>query len=320
MYQNPYGIIAADYYLPGTPVDVRDWAPLLGVAPELVQALISNGCRYFHMGEGESDLSLSMAAFERLLKRAGIAAREVDYLIHANTQPFSIPEPPRSVVAELAAAFDLQPKLAFGITHLGCASVFAAIEAACALLQSDPDAHYVAIVTADRVFDEPFRLRKDQGIQSDGSSALLIGRGEGLGRLASLCLRYFPKLDGGPASPQFEALHGTFNWAYTKTATAEALQQARLTMRDIGIFLPTNSEAPLWLSLGRSLGAEDHQMFTENTRRRGHACCANLAINLVDAGFEHLAAGHPVLAAAQSNNGAYAAFTLLPPGATAEGR
>ena len=76
----------------------------------------------------------------------------------------------------------------------------------------------------------------------------------------------------------------------------------------------------------RSEGAFDlaeGTVYLDNVTARAHACCADFAVNLVDRGFERLAAGGVQLVFAHSNVGAYAALTLWPPASPAaahEGR
>jgi hypothetical protein len=62
----------------------------------------------------------------------------------------------------------------------------------------------------------------------------------------------------------------------------------------------------------RALDLPIERIFLDNIRLRGHACCADLAINLVDRGLPLLSAGGTIVFCGQSNIGSHAALTLLP--------
>jgi len=306
------GIVDAAYYLPGEPVDVRQWGPKVGLSSAMLARLEENRCRYFHQSHAEDDCDLASGAVKRLLASQAVDPMHVDYLIHTQSQPFSIPAPPRSVLSELAARFRFRPRLAFGLGQLACAGIANAIEVARRLLEQDPAARHALVVTADRVFGGPVhRVRADgASLQSDGASAVLLGREQVKARFRDAFIRNFSRLAEGPSSASMNLLIGKLSWVYTRRVLFEAQQRLGFPVSTLGALLPTNADAPYWKRFAPQLGIDYDRVYLENVGRRGHACCADFAINLVDTGFERLARGETVLCLSQSNVGAYGALTL----------
>ncbi len=311
------GVAAVAYHLPGARQDLLDWAPRHEVPDEQLQALLGSGCRYFYEGPEQSDAELIAAAIERLAPPQPDWLRDVRYLIHAHTEAFSMPAPPSSILAELVGRFGLQPRLAFSVCQVACASVIQAVARAEQLLCGDADARYALVVTADRVFgNAKYRLRQRSGVQSDGGSAILLVRADA--GIAVQCLvgpasfKNFSRLHDGPTSPANVAAIGRYTWLHTKQLVQRHCQQSGLPLESVGRFLPINADRQYWTRIARSLRLPDERFFLDNIGARGHACCADLAINLVDVGLEHVQRGEPVIACGQSNVGAYAALTLLP--------
>lgn len=306
------GIIDAGYYLPGEAVDVTEWGAKVGVSDLLLGKLLDNRCRYFHQSYGEDDCDLATGALRSLLARHPVDPAQIDYLVHTHSQPFSIPAPPRSVLSELMGRFSLSPKLSLSVGQLACAGIVTAIEVASRLLEQDPAARYALVVTADRVFGGPqHRVRKDGGsLQSDGGSAILLGRGAVRAHLRDALTRNFSRLAEGPSSPAMDMLIGKLAWVYTRRVLFEAQQRLGRPVNSLSGLFPTNADAPYWKRFAPQLGIDFDIVFLDNVMRRGHACSADLAVNLVDAGFDRLAGGATIMCLAQSNIGAYGALTL----------
>lgn len=308
------GIADLAYYLPGPPVDIVPWAAQRKVAPELVEQLLASGCRFFHEGPESSDAELIGAAIDRLSPRAMQLLPEVSYLIHAHTEAFSMPAPPSSLLAELVLRFGLKPKLCFSVGHLACASVIGAIDWATRLMSADRNAAHALVVTSDRVFGKAaHRIRQDAGIQSDGASAILLSRTDLRCRLGPATFKNFPRLHDGPSHPENIELIGLYTWLHTKQLFEEHAERCGLALSSYGQVLPINADRHYWVQIAKAMKVPEELFFLENIRVRGHACCADFAVNLVDCGMDRLQRGEAVVACGQSNVGAYAALTLLPP-------
>jgi hypothetical protein len=305
------GILDAAYFLPGPVLDLIPWAAQNAVSDEAVQELLENGCRYFHAGPEHSDVALMSAAVDQLALRHPAALEQVRYLVHTSTQAFSVPAPPSSVLTEIIRRFDLKPTLSFSLVHLACASVVAAIDHAARALAADRNANYALVVSADRVFGGPaHRIRQNAAIQSDGGSAILLAKQGFRARL-------------GPASVQTHAklhhevrelgLNPVYMWLNTKRLLTTHSREAGVALTGYAALLPTNADKPCWLKVSQSLGLSDDAFFFDNTRDRGHACCTDFAVNLVDHGFALLDRGQNVASCAVTNIGAYSMLSLFPP-------
>lgn len=306
------GIRAAAYCLPGPAIDVLEWAPAQNVAPGLIERLLANGCRYFHDGTGMSDADLVANAIDRLRPQCAFDAREVAYLIHAHTQPFSVPAAPDSVLSCIVGRFSYRPKLSFSVEHLACASVVHAVEWGARLLETDRQARYALIVTADRVFGAATqRIRQDATIQSDGGSAVLLAREDVRCWLGSTVTVGFTDLHEGPSTPENVARVARYTWMQT-TKLLRKLGDGGLALSEYGVFLPINADRRYWRLIARALELPEERFYLDNIRNRGHACCADFAVNLADESFARLEAGEVVAYCGQSNIGAHGVISLFP--------
>lgn len=310
--QDLIGLVDVAHGLPGPAIDIVDWVQGQNVAPTVIDQLLENGCRYFHDGTDQSDAQLIGLAVDQLIER-GLNPADVAYVIHAHTEAFSMPAPPVSVLSQLAARYGWRTRMAFSVGHLACASVGNALQWAATLLRRDPQARYALVVTSDRVFGQAnHRIRQTAGIQSDGGSALLIGRDKLLAVLDHITVRNHAELFDGPSNALNAAAIARSAWVQTKQLLQAHASACELTVAEMGEILPINADRPYWLAIGKSLGLGPEHFFLDNIGHRGHACCADLAVNLVDRGLSLLAAGRRVVYCAQSNVGAYAAIGFRP--------
>jgi 3-oxoacyl-[acyl-carrier-protein] synthase III len=316
-----FGLVEAGIALPGEPRDIVEYARAEGVDEARVQALLGHKVRWFHMDEDQSDADLAAAAIEDLCARLDDRSwlRRVTYLIYAHTQAFSMPPPPESLLSDLLGRYgDLRPSLSFSVEHAACASAVMALEWAARLLHQDgaPDA-LALVVTSDRVFGRAaFRIRQDGGVQSDGASALLVGARALRCRFAGITISTCNKLHEGPSSPQNEAAIARTTWLQTRQMLREHSRLTGLAFADAASILPINADWQYWVKIAAALHIDADKFYFDGITQRGHACCADLAVNLIDRGFALVEAGGWVVFCGQSNVGAYAVLTLLPPGHT----
>jgi len=306
-----FGIVGAAYHLPGEPNDLCEWGPRMGVSNARIDRLLDNGCRYFHNATAESDADIVVHAVERLLLESGIDARSVAYVIHARTQNFSIPAAPHSLLGEVCVRIGIAPTLAFSVSQLACASIIAAVDTAIRLLCGDRSASYALVTSCDRVFGSAaHRLRQDSGIQSDGGSAILIGRHHVRSWISAIAVRSYPGLHSGPCTPTMGRLIGSMAWRHTAEVLDSLDEDRGGGLLDVDALLPTNADIPSWRTLLRSRHVPPDILFEDNARRRGHACCADLAVNLADEGLRRAGEGQRVMCFSQSNVGAYGYLVL----------
>ncbi len=313
-----FGLMEAGICLPGLRRDIVDYARAEGVDGERLQTLLDNKVRWFHMDEDQSDAEMISSAIEDLCARLGGRdwLRRVTHLIYAHTQSFSMPAPPQSLLSELLGRYeDLQPALSFSVEHAACASAIMALEWAARLLhEADAPDALALVVTSDRVFgNATWRIRQDGGVQSDGASALLVGARELRCRFAGITISTYDKLHEGPSSPENEVMIARTTWLHTRQMFREHARLTGLDLSQAAAILPINADWSYWVKIAHALRIDPGLFYIDGITERGHACCADLAVNLVDCGFALVQAGGWVVFCGQSNLGAYAALTLTPP-------
>ncbi|MDO5691105.1 MAG: hypothetical protein Q4G70_01300 [Pseudomonadota bacterium] len=278
-----------------------------------MEQLLRNGCRYFHDGSHCSDLDLICIAVDQLMAR-GLNPADVAYVIHAHTQAFSAPAAPVSVLSQLAQRYGWRTHMSFSVTHLACAAVGNAIQWAADLLRQDARARYALVVTSDRVFGQAgYRIYQNSGMQSDGGSAILIGRESLLGVLDRVTVLNYTQLFEGPSDAANIAAIARLTWLQTKKLFQQHAQDCGLPVDQMGTLLTINAALPYWKLIAKSLGLGMDQFFLDNIGKRGHAYCADFAVNMADEGVRLLSEGQRVVYCAQSNVGAYAAIGWRPP-------
>lgn len=309
------GIAAIAYELPGDPVDIVDYARAENLPEDLLERLLGNGVRWFYDGSDRSDFALIAAAVDRIVAERGTDwLRETGVLIHARSQAFSTPAAPVSLLGELAAHYGMCPAWSFSVEQIACAGVVQALRWASRLLTADPALRYALVVTSDRVFgNAKYRVRQDAGVQSDGGSAILVGRSDLLCRIGSITMTTYGDLHEGPSTPALAAALARSTCVQTRQAIAEHAVQAGQPIGSYARILPVNADRHYWVQIARSLGVDPAKMFLDNIGLRGHACSNDLAINLVDAGLADIRRGGSVLYCGQSNLGIYAQITFAPP-------
>jgi hypothetical protein len=313
-----FGLVDAGIALPGAPRDIVEYARAEGLDEDRVQTLLAHKLRWFHMDEDSSDAELIAAAIEDLCARLQDRTwmSRVTQLIYAHTQAFSMPPPPESLLSDLLGRYeDLRPSLSFSVEHAACASAIMALEWAARLLHEDgaPDA-LALVVTSDRVFgNAAHRIRQDGGVQSDGASALLVGSRALRCRLGGITISTHNALHEGPSSAANEAAIARTSWLQTRQMLRDHGKLTSLDLADAAAILPINADWHYWVKLAGALHIPPDRVYVDGITQRGHACCADLAVNLVDRGFALMDAGGWVVFCGQSNLGAHAALTLLPP-------
>ena len=306
------GIIDAGYFLPGTKMDVCKWGPVNGVCDIRIERLLSNGCRYFYASTDYSDSELIINAIRSLTKK-GYDLSSVRYVIHASTQPFSVPAAPDSILSKVLCKLRLKVDLCFSTYQLACASVMSGIDWAGRMLSTSHSGAQALVVTSDRVFgDANYRIRQDGVIQSDGASALLLGNMNYRYPIERIDFVHFPKLHEGIGVNNNDKLASRYTWMHTKHLFQTHNTKTGIPLSDYSTVLPVNADKYYWQLIAKALGVSENLFFTKNIRERGHACCADFAINLVDHGFACLEKGGLISACSQSNIGSHGILTLSP--------
>lgn len=310
-----FGIIGVNHYLPGPPEDIVRWGPMNDVSDGLVEKLLEHSCRHFHVSDPEEDdLSLVSSAYQKLLSEHCFSSDDVSIVIHARTQAYSVPPAPKSLVVDFVNAYGLKPDLNFSVTHLACASVINAVWLATQYLRSQTTDSLGLILTSDRVFGGgEYRMRQNSGIMSDGASAMLIGRKNVIAQVKRMCVDNNARHHAGPVNDDAARAIGQSAWYETRAVLHQTVSKAGLSWNDVKHVLPTNADAHYWSMIERTSGLGEGAVNLENIARRGHACSADFAVNLVDVGLDLIKGGETIISCGQSNVGAHAALLLTPP-------
>ncbi|MGA4950581.1 3-oxoacyl-ACP synthase III family protein [Streptomyces lydicamycinicus] len=170
MSQQSIGILGTGSYVPERHVSNAEVAARVGVDEEWIARKTQiGGRRYAAADEATSDLGLH--AGTAALKRSGLAAGQIDYLILATSTPDS-PQPPtayhvqRGLGADAAACFDI---------NVVCSGFVYGLELARSLVASHPGSHAL-VVAADvysRILD--FSDRRTAVLLGDGAGAAVVG-------------------------------------------------------------------------------------------------------------------------------------------------
>lgn len=309
------GIEAAAYEFPGERQDIVDWGPQHTLPAQRIAAICKSGCRYFHAAHEIDEVELAKRAVARLQAETGFKAADIGALFHVHTQQFSTPAAPRSLPLEVASAFGIKPFWVGSLAQLNCSSIGGAIRMAEALMNVHAEMQSVLIVSSDRVYGERFRLRQLSGIQSDGAACLLVTRNTRRNRIGALILRNYGRWYlGSDTNSAVEREMINLEWHYTRKVMQEAVAGCGIALSDFSCILPHNSDHKGWNSICNAMAIPHASLYPDNILQKGHACCSDLAVNLVDVGLDKVDAGGHLMSITQSNSGAFSALTLHPAG------
>jgi len=309
------GIAAMQYELPGPAIDIVDYGKSEGVSEARIERLLDNGVRYFYDGTDRSDSDMVIAAVNKIIDERGSDwLTDVSYVIHARTQAFSTPPPPTSIPSDVCAHFGIEPKLSFGIEQLACAGVVRALDWARRLLILNKEARYVLVITSDRVFGNyKYRLRQDGGVQCDAGTAMLVAKEDLLCQFDAFSSKSFNGLYEGPSTAKLEAEIARMTLSQTKESLEKHALKSETGIGEFSRLLPINADRIYWEKIADYLGVNREAFFLDNIERCGHACCGDLAINVIDGGLAEIVAGGTILYCGQSNLGIYENISLCPP-------
>jgi len=303
------GIEAIAEYLPPRMATLRelDTAGLLAGSAE---TLASFGFRTVHLAGEESNLDMAVAAVEKLFAENDIDRGEIGLVLYATAlsssstmwnaeptrrakrdqQPNDSNHPAREPVLELDEVADLfrypasqlQSELdlpnasVIGINQLGCASIFAALRIARAMILAEEDLKSVLCVSADKF--PPSRQRDlIYNVVSDGACAALVQRGAERNRIVE-CTHVTKGALWDAGSLENEILAAYFPTA--RTLIERTLEKAGLTIDDIALVIPHNVSLRSWEILGRLIGCPPERIYTENISRVGHTVASDTLLNL----------------------------------------
>jgi 3-oxoacyl-[acyl-carrier-protein] synthase-3 len=293
--QSTAGIHSIAEYLPPRVANVRELHDrgLLRGSPETLTAF---GFDTVHLAGDESNIDMAIAAAEKVLEESDVDRNDIGMILYAAAlsssstlwdgnagsphgsvlQLDSVPDLFKYPASVLQTELGLPNAPVVGINQLGCASIFAALRLARALIIAEDDLRAVLCVSSDKF---PAGCHRDlaYNLVSDGACATIVRRGDRRNRIVECT-----QITKG-ALWDSEAIENEIIAAYFPTATAlieRTLAKAGLEMDDISLVIPHNVSLRSWEILGRLIKCPPERIYTENIARVGHTIASDNLLNL----------------------------------------
>jgi 3-oxoacyl-[acyl-carrier-protein] synthase-3 len=240
-------IVSTGAYLPGDPLSNNDLERLVGPVPEDILAGLQVQTRHWMVdpstGEHrESNSEMAFKAADQALKRAGLAASEVDLLVTSTSSPEYLLPP---MVAFLQDRLGLD-RCATIEVRSGCAGAVEALDIA--RLYLERGMYQTAVVVGSEAISpllvpvfrgkdpSSVRMRDRLGLYSfgDGAGAVVLqasAQGDGIIGSAMACL-------GGGRKPGMQVIGGGTHAPLHVQATAARLIDLRVDVVESGKFTP----------------------------------------------------------------------------------
>ena len=291
---NP-GIDAIAEYLPPRTATIDELAAR-GLLRGSGETLRSFGFETVHLAAGESNLDMAVAAAEKLIEESDMDRDEIGMILYAaalnssstlwngngSSRPGSVLDLgnvhdlfkyPGSV---LQTELDLPNAAVVGINQIGCASIFAALRMARALITTEEDLRAVLCVSSDKF---PSHQPRDlaYNLVSDGACAALVRRDAERNRIVECT-----QITKG-ALWESDEIENEIIAAYFPTAATlieRTLDKAGLKIDDIALVIPHNVSTRSWEILGRLIKCPADRIYTNNIARVGHTIASDNLLNL----------------------------------------
>ncbi|MFL5483528.1 MAG: 3-oxoacyl-ACP synthase III family protein [Gemmatimonadaceae bacterium] len=266
--------------------------------------LRSFGFETVHLAGEESNLDMAVAAAEKLLAESDVDRDDIGMILYAAALNSSSTlwngngvSRPGSVLdlgnvhdlfkypgSVLQTRLDLPNAAVVGVNQVGCASIFAALRMARALISTEDNLNAILCVSADKFPpDQPRDLAYN--LVSDGACAALVRRGAQRNRIVEC-----GHVTKG-ALWDSDTIENEIIAAYFPTAAAlieRTLKNAGLTIDDIAAVIPHNVSLRSWEILGRLIKCPADRIYTANISKVGHTIASDNLLNLrhaTDAGL-----------------------------------
>jgi 3-oxoacyl-[acyl-carrier-protein] synthase-3 len=303
MSKRQIGIESIAEYLPPRVATVAELGAR-GLLNRSGLTLRSFGFETVHLAGEESNLDMAVAAAEKLLAESDVDHDEIGMILYAAALNSSSTlwngngvSRPGSVLdlgnvhdlfkypgSVLQTRLDLPNAAVVGVNQVGCASIFAALRMARALISTEDNLNAILCVSADKFPpDQPRDLAYN--LVSDGACAALVRRGALRNRIVECA-----HVTKG-ALWDSDTIENEIIAAYFPTAAAlieRTLKKAGLTIDDIAVVIPHNVSLRSWEILGRLIKCPADRIYTDNISKVGHTIASDNLLNLrhaTDAGL-----------------------------------
>jgi 3-oxoacyl-[acyl-carrier-protein] synthase III len=204
----------------------------------------------------------------------------IKYVIYAHTIQTVAPFP-MNPLRELQSEFGLAHAMGFSMTMQNCASSVGALEVSRRLLEaSDDPSDKVLILTGEKAFSPSVQLIPSTTIMGDASAACLVGREGTHDRILAVREVTEGRFSRGIALEP--AVLREFENLYVPTLAKTmqmALDDAKLSLDQIGIVIPHNINISSWKRVARDLNLPMEKIYLENVSKFGHCFCSDIFIN-----------------------------------------
>ncbi|HEY3114688.1 MAG TPA: 3-oxoacyl-[acyl-carrier-protein] synthase III C-terminal domain-containing protein [Gemmatimonadaceae bacterium] len=289
------GIQSIAEYLPAEVASVGELHErgLLRGSPDTLRSF---GFETVHLAGEESNIDMAIAAGERVLDESDIDRDDIGMILYAAAlnssstlwdgnggspngsvlQLESVPDLFKFPASIIQTELDLPNASVVGINQLGCASIFAALRMARALIVTEDDLNAVLCVSADKF---PAGRHRDlaYNVVSDGACAALVRRGGDRNRIVE-CTQVTKGVLWDSEEIENEIIAAYFPTA--KALVERTLAKAGLKMDDISLVIPHNVALRSWEILGRLIGCPANRIYTDNIARVGHTIASDNLLNL----------------------------------------
>jgi 3-oxoacyl-[acyl-carrier-protein] synthase-3 len=277
------GIRGASYYLPPR-MDLTAFAAATGMSEGKREMYCkTHGLQGVHVANPtEGPLSMAIHAVAKLLVEYDVDPLAVDAVIVYHTM-WLLSLEPTTLVGQLQTQLGLKRAIGFSVEGQHCASSLSALRIARNMLAAGT-AQTVIIVGTDGFLGSLKREIPDITLQGEGASAALVQAGCERNRILYIGTAVDGSLHKGISASQkeWERFHLSYHIA-SKHLIRETLRKASLSMDEIRLIIPHNTNRSGCQRLTSILRVNHDRVFTDNIERCGHVCSSDLIINLADA-------------------------------------
>ncbi len=280
-------VAGTGYALASRRNDVQHWCETQRwVEPQVTALLASGAAQYHHAAQGESLSDIAEAGLRQLLERQAIPPDAIDLLVVYHTSTCNTLPAPFTLAGELRRRVGLRRAQHFSVYQQHCVSWVHGLSVMQALFARRPNLRNAVLLGADSILDEGLRAIGTNGIQTDGSSAMLITRERGAPLLG---LATYNDARGGVGTGIMNETYvndDTYLWSLVSTMR-RVLKAARVKPAEVTHVLPHNVNLPAWRTAMTAIGIPAERLFTDNFARVGHAFGSDATINLQDSAALH---------------------------------
>lgn len=268
-------------YLPPLRVPIADLADRLDLSARQVRVFQ----RFYGLNEvcrqkpDETLTDLLAAVVGELTELRGNEHR-VRYVLYAKGMSGNVPYP-LNPLHDVCERFGLAHASAFTVSHHACATALLALDMAGRLLTTDGDPDALALVLAgEKTFTRDAELVPETSVFGEGAGACLVSANGSRDRQLSYVTSLRGEFDGRLVADRELATRFAKQYPDLLAEVVQgAIEQAGITLADIGLILPHNVNTVSWQRMCRKIGFPLDRVVLDNVGTTGHNFAADPFIN-----------------------------------------